>query len=196
MDEIRPASLKDNIHTILNGTRDAKDKLQGRFFHIADTPQFMKELGLSGDYFEIKYGVIVRHYNKDADHALTEQTWKDLSTSITRPFAISESETGFKLFTNVKENGKDVVVGVEVKKTSQDLEVNAVTTAFGYRPRPIKNVIYVSKEITPEQAALLDKPDALSLPPVQGATLLSPQPAEKSSGSALPSPHNATQVLV
>ncbi len=50
--------LKDNIHTILHGSPEAKSKLEGQFFHIADTPQFLKDKGLTGDYFSVKYGVI------------------------------------------------------------------------------------------------------------------------------------------
>jgi len=61
-------SLKDNIHIILHGTKEQKEKLQRTFFYIADTPDFMKKLGLTGDFFSVRYGVISRHLGKDAGH--------------------------------------------------------------------------------------------------------------------------------
>ena len=57
--EKNPADLKDNIHTILHGNNTEKEKIKGQFFYVADTPKFMKELGLIGDYFNVRYGVIV-----------------------------------------------------------------------------------------------------------------------------------------
>ncbi len=43
-----------------------------KFFDVAQTPKFMKELGLKGDKFTIRYGVIARHYGKDNEHNLPE----------------------------------------------------------------------------------------------------------------------------
>ena len=167
--EKRPASLKDNIHGILHGTKEEKEKLQRAFFYIADTPDFMKKLGLTGDYFSIRYGVISRHLGKDADHALQEKDWIDLCDKITIPFAIAHYRVGYRLFIDVKVNGVFITVGVNVKNPVKGLEINSVITAFGYRGIPAnEDFIYINQKITPEQAALLDRPNALSLPPDQG----------------------------
>jgi hypothetical protein len=123
-------SLKDNIHTILHGSKREKEKIAGQFFHIADTPQFMKDLGLKGDYFSIRYGVITRHLGKDNDHALSEDNWNELCEAITRPFAIAKRGDVFRLLTSVRVNSHYVMVGVEVKKIGRDMEVNSVSTAL------------------------------------------------------------------
>jgi hypothetical protein len=164
-------NFKANIHTILCGSKTEKEKFMGQFFYITDTPEFMKKLGLTGDYFSIKYGVIVRHRNKDKDHDLTEQNWIDLCDRIVDPFVIALYDKKYKLFLDIKVNNRNVIVCVDVKNIGKNMEVNAITTVFGFRDRPITGkIIYKAKKITPEQAALLDEPNALSLPPVQGAT--------------------------
>jgi len=66
----RLASLKDNLHAILHGSNQEKERVKGQFFYMADTPDFMKKLGLIGEYFSVRYGVIARHQGKDADHRL------------------------------------------------------------------------------------------------------------------------------
>jgi hypothetical protein len=91
MDENCPASLKENIHVILGGTGPEKERLHGAHFYLANTPQFMKRLGLTGEFFSIGYSVIARHNGKDADHNLTEKNWLDLldlTEKIKEPFAI------------------------------------------------------------------------------------------------------------
>ena len=168
-DERTLAGLKDNIHIILSGSNIDKEKLKGHFFHIIDTPLFMKEIGLVGDYFSVRYGIITRHRGKDEDHNLTEQNWIDLCSRIADPFVITKNGNAYKLFIDVKINNRNIVVCVNVKNIGKILNVNAVTTAFGYRERQITGeVIYISKKITPEQTALLDEPNALSLPSARG----------------------------
>ncbi|MDR2193465.1 MAG: hypothetical protein LBP19_03225 [Treponema sp.] len=161
----RLASLKDNIHTILHGTKEEKAKLVRRHFYLADTPQFIKEKGLRGDFFSARYGVVARHDGKDNDHTLTEQNWIDLCEKITWPFAITRHGGGFRLFTDVKVDGHNVVVGVEVKNAGKDIVVNSIITAFGYRNRPVTDeIIYRSKKITPEQKAVLSGPNSRQYP--------------------------------
>ncbi|GMO29415.1 MAG: hypothetical protein Ta2B_10380 [Termitinemataceae bacterium] len=94
----RLSRLEDNIHTILHGTPEEKKALSQKFFHVADTPQFMKDLGLTGDYFSIKYGAITRHVGKDSEHNLTEKNWNELSEKITKPVAITKHGEGYRLF--------------------------------------------------------------------------------------------------
>jgi hypothetical protein len=164
----RPASLKDNIHKILHGTEEEKKALRQSFFHIADTPQFMKDIGLKGQYFSIRYGVISRHMKKDEDHQLNEKNWLDMIDEIVQPFAIARYGDGYRLFTGVKVNDKYTVVGVDVKIIGRGIEVNSVTTAFGYNTGKNEEVIYRSKKTTLDQAALLKRLNSPSYPPDQG----------------------------
>jgi hypothetical protein len=163
-----PASLKDNIHKIIHGTEEEKEALRQSFFHIADTPQFMKTIGLKGQYFSVRYGVISRHKGKDKDHQLSEKNWLDLIGEIIKPFAIAKYGDGYRLFTGVKVNDKYTAVGVDVKIIGKEIEVNSVTTAFGYNPGKDEEVIYRSKKITPDQEALLDGLNSQPYPPDQG----------------------------
>jgi hypothetical protein len=159
----KPASLKENIHIILNGTASEKKNFARSYFFVADTPQFIKDLGLTGDYFSIRYGVISRHCGKDADHSLAEQDWIDLCDRITEPFAIAKHGNNYNIFTNIKTNDQWIMTGVTVKIVGRNLAANDVRTAFGYRKRQYGNVnnefIYVAKKITPEQSAILDGTD-------------------------------------
>jgi hypothetical protein len=164
----RPASLKDNIHKILYGTEEEKKALRQSFFHIADTPQFMKNLGLKGQYFSVRYGVISRHMGKDADHQLSEKNWCDLTDEIVKPFVIAKYGDGYRLFTGVKVNGKYTAVGVDVKTIGKEIEINSITTTFGYTPGKSEEVIYRSKKITPDQEALLKRLNSPPYPPNQG----------------------------
>ena len=166
-----PANLKENIHVILHGSNTEKEKIKGQFFYVADTPEFMKNLGLIGEYFNVRYGVITRHIKKDEDHSLTEQNWIDLCRRIIEPFAIViHGKNRYRLFTDVQINDRNLVVCIDVKNVKKNFDVNAISTVFGYRKRPISGkIIYKSEKATPEQAALLDEPNALSLPPEQGS---------------------------
>lgn len=165
-----PVSLKENIHKILYGSNLEKEKFKGQFFYIADTPKFMKKLGLSGDYFSVKYGVISRHFGKDREHNLSEDNWNELCNKITKPFAISKYGKGYRLFISIQSNNSFIAVGVDVKNIGKSLEVNSVKTVFTYNQRQNgkEDVIFRAKEITPDQAALLDGLNSLSLPPDQG----------------------------
>jgi hypothetical protein len=152
----RPESLKDNIGAILNGTDDEKKMLTMRYFFIADTPQLMKELGLNGDYFCVRYGVISRHNGKDTDHDLTQKDWLSLIDKITEPFAIAKHNDGYNLYVNIQVNGKWVMAGVIVKKSGKKMFVNKVRTVFGARQRKDTDFIYKSEKITPAQEAFLN----------------------------------------
>jgi hypothetical protein len=160
-----PASLKDNIHKILYGDEEEKAALRQSFFHIADTPKFMKDMGLNGQYFSVRYGIISRHIGKDKDHQLSEENWLDLIDEIVKPFAIAKYGDGYRLFTGVKVNGKYTTVGVDVKTIGREIRVNSVTTAFGYNPGKKEEVIYRSERITPEQATVLDGTNSVNSRP-------------------------------
>ncbi len=90
--------IKDVVKTIYEKGKAVASKLFGRsFFDVAKTPDFMKKLGLTGDRFTIKYGVLSRHAGKDDSHSLTEKLWEELPDALQKPFAITrfgEKENG------------------------------------------------------------------------------------------------------
>lgn len=161
-------SLKDNIEKILNGTPDEKRTLQNRFFFVAETPAFMKELGLHGDYFSAKYGVISRHNGKDVWHNLTAKDWITLCDAIQEPFAITKHTDGFNVWTALKVDNCFVMAGVVVKSIGKNIEINAIRTVFSARSLKNDTVIYKSKSLTPEQEALLSGTNFRSYQPVPG----------------------------
>lgn len=178
----RPASLKNTIHTILYGTAAEKKALEGKHYHLADTPPFMKDLEppIKGEYFTVKYGVISHHKNKDADHNLSEQEWLALCDAITKPFAITTREGGHSLFTELKHNNKPVMVGIELK--GRMIEVNAIKTAYAAKSTKGEKIIYTSEKITPEQGIFLGRPNSAKKP--TGVTSpVSTGSIKKSSGS-------------
>ncbi len=63
--------------------------IAAQYFNVADTPDFMKKLGLTGDRFTIKYGVISRHIGKDAVHDIPLDVWRQIPDALKRPFAIT-----------------------------------------------------------------------------------------------------------
>lgn len=160
-------SLLDVVRTLYSKGKEVASKLfQRSFFDVAQTPKFMQKLGLRGDKFTIKYGVIARHLGKDSSHTLTERDWEQLPQALQNPFAISkltDKEDSYRIYTTLQtESGEFVVVGADVKNAGREIEVNAISTAFGRRnnanlPKN-EEVIYRSKEITPEQSSLLERP--------------------------------------
>jgi hypothetical protein len=116
--------------------------------------------------FTVRYGVISRHFGKDVNHNISVDQWKQLCGEITRPFAIAKYKDGFRLFINLKINNNWTAVGVNVKNPARDLEINAVSTVFGYKEHGGGNetFVYVSPEITPGQTALLDRLNSCQYP--------------------------------
>ncbi len=169
-------SLLDVVRTLYSKGKEVASKLfQRSFFDVAQTPKFMQELGLRGDKFTIKYGVIARHLGKDSSHTLTERDWEQLPQALQNPFAISkltDKDDSYRIYTTLQtEGGEFVVVGADVKNAGREIEVNAISTVFGRRnnanlPKN-EEVIYRSKEITPEQSSLLERPNFAQYPTEQ-----------------------------
>ena len=164
----KTSSLLDVVRTLYTKGKDVASKLfQRSFFDVAQTPKFMQELGLRGDKFTIKYGVIARHLNKDGSHTLTERDWEQLPNAIQNPFAIAkinDKVDSYRIYTTLQtEGGEFVVIGADVKNAGRDIEVNAISTVFGRRNNANlpqnEEVIYRSKEITPGQSSLLERPN-------------------------------------
>ena len=175
---VKPTFI-DVIKTLFAKGKDVATKLYQRsFFDVAKTPAFMKELGLTGDRFTVRYGVIARHFGKDSSHDLTEEDWQKLPEALKKPFAITKlvsrereahKNNGYRLYTALQNSkGEYVVVGVDVKNAGRDIEVNAIATVFGRRENahlPLdEEVIYRSKKITPEQSSLLERPNSSQYP--------------------------------
>ena len=161
--------LKDVVKAIYEKGKSAASRLyKMAFFDVAKTPDFMKKLGLTGDRFTIKYGVLSRHAGKDDSHSLTEKQWEELPDALQKPFAITRfggKDKGYRLYTTMKnENGETIVVGVDVKNVGRDIEVNAISTIFGRRGDAKKtqkeDVLYTAENITPEQRSLLGQPNS------------------------------------
>ena len=145
------------------------------YFDVAKTPDFMKELGLTGDKFTIRFGVVSRHIGKDPGHNLPESVWTQLPESIKNPFAITryfsdsdkKIQKGYRLYTTLRlPDGSFVVVSAEVKNAGKEIEVNSINTVFGRNALSAVHdeLIYKSKNITPEQQALLDGNDLHQYP--------------------------------
>lgn len=165
--------LEENIDTILHGTPQEKAKLQRSFFKVADTSQELKKLGLKGDYFTVKYGTISHHKSKDLDHALTAKNWIDICKKINKPFLVAKDLDGnYRLFVDTKVNGKFVMIGVEIKHSGENLFINAIKTALGRNNNNNAKILYVDKNITVEQLALLERSHAPQYPGIQKALKL------------------------
>lgn len=155
-------STEIDINPLLNvvkmlyerGKEFASKLFQRLFFDVARTPDFMKQLGLRGDKFTIKYGVIARHIGKDGSHELSEKDWEQLPQALQTPFAITklnDKKDAYRIYTTLQTGkGEYVVVGVDVKNAGRELEVNAISTAFGHRDNANlptnEDVIYKDKK--------------------------------------------------
>ena len=167
-EEAKPQQ-KDVVRTIVEKGKSVASKLFERsFFDVGKTPEFMKKIGLTGNRFTIKYGVLSRHAGKDSSHSLTEKEWKELPNALQKPFAITrfgEKENGYRLYTTMKnDKGETIVVGVDVKNTGRNLEVNSISTIFGRRGNAKitqkEEVLYTDEKIAPEQRSLLGQPNS------------------------------------
>lgn len=135
----------------------------------------MKKLGLSGDRFTIRYGVISRHLDKDNSHYLSEEEWEKLPDALKAPFAItklSDKDKAYRIYTTLRNSkGEHIVVGVDVKNAGRDLEVNSISTVFGKNTKggltKKETIIYEDKKITPEQKSLLSGPNFRQYPDAQ-----------------------------
>lgn len=161
-------SFIDAIKDLYSKGKEYASKLYSMtFFDVAKTPVFMKALGLTGDKFTIRYGVLSRHIGKDVEHTLPVEVWEKLPDALQSPFAITryyedeqkQKQKGYRLYTAIQlPNGSFVIVSAEVKNAGRDIEVNAINTVFGRNALSDVHdeLIYTAENITPEQQALLN----------------------------------------
>ena len=80
---VNAQSLFDAIHILYTkGKTIASQLFNMTYFDVAETPDFMKRLGMSGDKFTVRYGVLSRHFGKDGSHDFTEAEWNNLPEAL------------------------------------------------------------------------------------------------------------------
>lgn len=156
----------DVVRTLFEkGKTEAAKLFHRRYFDVANTSELLKGLGLTGDKFTIRYGVIARHFGKDNQHDLPVEVWEKLPDALSHPLVVTKyyiekgKQKGYRIFTPIQLNdGSFVVVSAEVKNAGKAIEVNSINTLFGKNKvsETHDEVIYESKEMTPEQRTLLD----------------------------------------
>ena len=146
----------DLANAVEDGNENEISRAQGRHFRLARTSDLLKECGLSGDFFTIRTGVVLRHHGKDSGHAISANEWVDISVALTerKPQLVErygKSEKSYRIWTEAKIGGKTAIVGVDVKSVGMDMEVNSISTAFGASGAVPKeeNIVYpkTKKEI-------------------------------------------------
>ena len=146
----------DFVDAIENGNESEVSKSKGRHFRLAKTSGTLKECGLTGEFFTIRTGVILRHRGKDAEHTITAAEWVDISEALTerKPQLVEKygkDGKSYRIWTEAKIGGKTAIVGVDVKSVGRDMEVNSISTAFGASGAVPKeeNIVYpkTKKEI-------------------------------------------------
>ena len=142
-------SVVSLAEAIAEGNDIGIGKLRGKHFRLAKTNGTLKEAGLTGEYFTIRAGVVLRHNGKDASHAITAQEWVGIADALTnkKPVLVEkygEKDGSYRVWTEATINGNVAVVGVDVKNAGKNMEVNSITTAFGAEGMHPKenNVIY------------------------------------------------------
>ena len=189
--EVDNHPMLEAIHTLYTKGKEFASKLFNmRYFDVAKTPDFMKKVGLSGDKFTIRYGVISRHFGKDVQHNFTEEEWKQLPKALSNPILITEyyqdenqkKQKGYRLYTPLTlSDDSYVVVSAEVKNVGRDLEINAINTIFGRDAVSDVHdkVVWQNPKITPEQSSLLNGNNPHQYPSTQElSTANLPNPSE------------------
>ena len=103
---VNAQSLFDAIHILYTkGKTIASQLFNMTYFDVAETPDFMKRLGMSGDKFTVRYGVLSRHFGKDGSHDFTEAEWNNLPEALKNPFAIAklkDKKNAYRIYTSLK----------------------------------------------------------------------------------------------
>ncbi len=161
--------LLDAVRTIYEKGKGVASKLYSHtYFTVAYTPEFMKKLGLRGYRFTISYSVIARHIGKDRDHDIPIEVWEQLSNALLTQFCITlyyksledkrkNKPAGFRIYTAIMMNGGFIAVGVEIKNTGMNMEVNSISTIFSRKGGlgALEKEIYRDVTLTSEQISFL-----------------------------------------
>jgi hypothetical protein len=173
----------DTLDNLGKPTADRKhNNYRGKTFYICKTPQTLKNIGITGDYFKIAYDTIFEHYiyrgikRNDPGHILTGDILKAIANEIDNPFLITKYQTKnrqnnntFSFFLNIKINNNWTMVGIEVFQKSS---ANYITTIYGYdlfdkngNPRSIKYVQYVDWNNVNDKKDIIDLIDMNTINP-------------------------------
>ena len=80
-------NMVDALYTSLNFDKAAH---QRDSYNIGKTPDWMKRIGILGQYFSISFKNIKTHLGKDTDHNMTREAWHELPNAIQHPFLITK----------------------------------------------------------------------------------------------------------
>lgn len=164
------------IDDLYNNENVDKSKYARTYFHVAETPDFMASIGLSGAEFTIPFKAISTHIGKDSDHYLDANIWHNLPEALQHPFLVTKygKDDRFRIYTTLMHDGKYVAVGVDVKRINQGrnkpiIEINSIKTVFAKTGKIGENetVVCYDERITPEQEALLDGRNFRQYPTIQ-----------------------------
>ncbi len=164
------------IDDLYNNENVDKSKYAMTYFHVAETPDFMASIGLSGAEFTIPFKAISTHIGKDSDHYLDADIWHSLPEALQNPFLVTKygKDDRFRIYTTLMHDGKYVAVGVDVKRINQGrnkpiIEINSIKTVFAKTGKIGENetVVCYDERITPEQEALLNGRNFRQYPTIQ-----------------------------
>jgi hypothetical protein len=155
-----------------------KEKYNHKYFNIGATPDWMKSIGVSGDFFSLPFKSIKKHKSKDEDHDLTKSDWHQIPGKIQMPFLLTQYKSNpnrFRLYLNLVHNGKYVVAGVDLVRFNQGrykpiLEINKIKTIFWKKSERFSDdeiVLAYDENITPEQKSFLQGHNFLKYPTIQ-----------------------------
>lgn len=168
-------NMVDALYTSLNFDKAAHQRDR---YNIGKTPDWMKRIGILGQYFSISFKNIKTHLGKDTDHNMTREAWHELPNAIQHPFLITKykgASDRFRLYVNILHNEHYVAVGIDVKRVNQGknnpiLEVNSIKTVFAKGTEKIADdevPVTWDENITPEQKALLRGHNLHEYPSIQ-----------------------------
>ncbi len=147
-------------------------------YNLGGTPDWMRKVGIRGDYFTLSFKNIRTHVGKDKEHDLTKEEWHQFPQALKSPFALTrykDDPTRFRLYVNIIHQGNYVAVGVDVIPFNQGkgkpiIEINRIKTVFGHRGvigGVTEELIAYDEKITPEQEALLRELNFHEYPTIQ-----------------------------
>ena len=113
-----------------------KSELAGKHFRLAKTSDTLKGVGLTGDFFTIRSGVVLRHNGKDDSHNITPTEWVDIADALAnrKPLLVetrNADSSSFRIWTRATIRGRPAIVGADVKNAGRELTVNSIATTFG-----------------------------------------------------------------
>ena len=144
-------SLLDFVDAIVNKNETKTAPYKNTYFKVSKANQFYTEIGINGEYFTIRAGVILRHIRKDYNHYITSDVWSSIALELNnlKPIIVEEyknEKDSYRLWLNTDINGSHIVIGVDIKNAGRDIYVNAISTVFAAN----KSLPHIDKIIYPK----------------------------------------------